>query len=125
MAEPNAKTIKELLAPPIGSRVAIQPPSFADVATNYLNCAEQINSPVTQGVNLQISSVKNLSDERRVASQFGIEQLATSRPVLDSPTAVEVDVEISPHPKGSNLPVGMATIYLVDEQDQLAERDDQ
>jgi hypothetical protein len=120
VAEPNAKTIKDLLAPAISSRATIEPPGFADTAAGYLTCAEQINSPVTQAVNMQIDSVKKLVDERRLASQFGLEQMATSRPVLDSPSDVEVDVVITPHPKGSNLPVGTATIYLADEANQLA-----
>jgi hypothetical protein len=120
VAEPSAKTIKELLAPPIGSGIKAEPPGFADTAENYLTCAEQINAPVPQGVNLQISAVKSLAESRRLASQFGIEQTAVSRPVFDSPNDVAVEVKISPHPKGANLPVGSATIFLTDEQNQIA-----
>jgi hypothetical protein len=120
VAEPNAKTIKELLATPIGSVTKAEPPGFAEAAANFLACAEQINAPVPQGVNLQINAVKSLLEARRLASQFGIEQAATSRPVFDSPTDVAVEVNISPHPKGSNLPVGLATIFLTDEQNQIA-----
>ena len=120
VAEPNAKTIEELLAPPIGTGMKAEPPGFADAAANFLACAEQINTPVPQGVNLQINTVKSLMESRRLASQFGIEQTAISRPAFDSPTDVTVEVEISPHPKGSSLPVGLATIFLTDDQNQMA-----
>src|SRR5690606_33855322 len=83
--------------------------AFLDTAAEYLNCAKQISTPVTQGVNLEINTVEKLCERRRLASQFGIEQISTSRPVLDSPTDVEVEIEIVPHPKGSDFPPVMAT----------------
>ena len=121
VTDANAKTIPDLLSSSFALQSSTSSPAFANTAQRLLDAAEQLSSPPTRGVALQISAMRDLVEQRQLASQYGIAQDASSRPILDAVDDVDVEVQVSPHPAGSNLPHGMATILLTGSTNQRIE----
>lgn len=117
---PDPKTVAQLRKPP-ARQSGNAAPLFTKMAEDYVRIAEQLTSELPEAVGVQILALDRLTEQRTDASRYGLQLDATSERTFEGEGDVAVDLRVAAHPKGSNLPAGVAAVYVAHEKNRIAD----